>query len=109
VSDPLARNSDPDVSHRAAARARLSLSKTRMVMLGAYYFGAELTPNEAAETLVQTEIIPVARMDSHRRRASELHEMGLIEPTGEERDRGIVYRITWAGKRALQQHSGLTE
>ena len=76
----IARRSDPSTSHAAAADIAPKLGKIQAKLLWAFQSQAAcngLTPDEAEDL---ASLHPGAR-----RRISELHEAGLIEPTGEVR------------------------
>lgn len=74
----IARRSDPATSHAAAADIAPKLGRIQAALLDAFRSAQDgLTPDEAEE-----------RAGLHigaRRRVSELHNAGLIEPTGEVR------------------------
>lgn len=73
----IARRSDPATSHAAAADIAPKLGKIQQQLLWAFQSEAArngLTPDEAEE-LAGLHI-------GARRRVSELHNAGLIEPTG---------------------------
>lgn len=76
----IARRSDPSTSHAAASEIAPKLGKIQQQLLLAFHSQAArngLTPDEAEDV---AGLHPGAR-----RRISELHEAGLIEPTGEVR------------------------
>jgi hypothetical protein len=107
---PGARRSDDQAVHDAASRAAHGLPTSRGLMLGVYLGGLgalELTPSEAAERLVTAGKIPVARMDSHRRRVADLVAAGYLEACG-ERDRGTVYRLTPQGRQEAARVNAAT-
>jgi hypothetical protein len=92
----LSHRDDPETSREAAATVT---SRTRRAMLSAFIDGAELTDDEAG-------LRAGIGNYSQRRRCSELRSLGLIEPTGAVRateggGRGLVCRITPAGRRAI--------
>jgi hypothetical protein len=76
----IARRSDPSTSHAAAADMAPKLGKIQQQLLWAFKSESArngLTPDEAEE-LAGLHV-------GARRRVSELHNAGLIEPTGEVR------------------------
>jgi len=80
MTDPrfLSRRNDPHTSHAAAAAVAPSLGRIQAIMLEAFRNAPNgLTPDEA-------EIAAGLHIGS-RRRVSELHNAGLIEPNGDTR------------------------
>jgi hypothetical protein len=98
ATGPLARNSDPDVSHRAKERATRGMGKSKARMLSIFATTEHATGQEAALALHRLGAITAAQIDSHRRRAPDLCADGFLELTGTERG-GLVYRITEHGRK----------
>ena len=107
---PLARASDPDTSHKAAARhqesARFKSGTLLHRMLDAFAAGPKTALDAARYATGGEQVATVSQIEGARRRTSTLARHGMIEPTGEvhRNDRGsdaTIYDVTWVGKMAL--------
>jgi hypothetical protein len=102
---PSCRASDPRTSADAAKSASIRSGSQRAIILAAYasqHFG--LTDEEAGDISGLSE----NRKCCYWKRCSELRQMGLITPTGQQRkssadENQMVCAITNNGRRALLQ------
>jgi len=98
------RHSDPDTSHQAAPRAGLrsfAADSASGRMLGAFKsvgaFGATYAQAvEYAAVWVGTD--DLVRLESFRKRGSDLRRAGFIADTGRRHDGQVVWEITPAGR-----------
>lgn len=96
---PLVRNTDP-VESKAAAR-KVRVAADRMRVLGAFDLYEELTYREAGNIAAEREQEPSqARLESLRRRGSDLKDKGWIEHVRTEDGQG-VFTITAEGEKQL--------
>lgn len=97
---PVARNTDPTTSHRAARRASAAVSKNRILILHEYQRvdPADYSAKEIAQALYLDGTIALTQVESIRRRVTDYAAEGLLAKTGEERDGAEVYRLTPRGR-----------
>lgn len=84
---PLARTSDPDTSHEAAAAVAPHLTFIQQAVLKAYREHGPMT----ARTCERLPELSMYGFSTVRKRISELLHAGRLETCG--RDRGAVYRV----------------
>jgi hypothetical protein len=105
-SEPTARRSDPSTSQQAGAQQNQSTrfsADSRQGKVLDMIKKRNLTAQECAIT-IQGEQAPVSAIEGTRRRISSLYRLGLIAPSGEERNNpgsdtpSTVWTITSKGR-----------
>lgn len=106
-----ARNTDPETSHAASRNdpdvSRFSI-RSRQSKLLHVFVGGNKTDHEATARVVGVHAVPSA-WDGCRRRCSDLRAAGYLADSGQRRSNpgsnedAIVWQITLAGLRAIEQ------
>jgi len=86
---PMSRKGDPETSKEAAGAVRPHLSALHAKVLVAFLFRGRMTAKDAEQLDCFAGLSP----STVRKRVSELEAAGLLEPTGEKRDRCRVMRV----------------
>jgi hypothetical protein len=109
ASEPTSRSSDPETSQKAGARHSNGIrfsSLSRQGQVLALLSRLPLTAQECARR-VHGDSAPISEIEGTRRRISTLSRMGLVAPSGEERNNlgsdtpATVWTITEAGQLVL--------
>jgi len=91
------RNTDPAESHNAAASIKGTVEADRLKVLGTFVELPRATYREAAEYALRKENPDIARVESLRRRGSDLKRNGWITQVA-KKDGQAVFEITEEGK-----------
>lgn len=100
----MVRSADPVESHMAAAAVSENVKRDRYLILTAFtYCGFQTTYRQAAEKAQELEGgTEIARLESLRRRGSDLKKLGWISQDGRF-DGQATFNVTLAGLLALRE------
>lgn len=96
----LARTTDPAESHAAAGAIQGTIEQDRLIVLAALKDLGKGTYREIAKHALRSESHSVERLESLRRRGSDLKKLGYIEQIGRHQGQA-EFRLTQEGLEVL--------